>query len=308
MRRSPPGIAYAVLVTSADQSPTPTDVEFATPRPQSLMLTFFAVHILDTARAVSSGSVIDVFARVGITEDAVRTTLTRMVNRNLLERHRRGRKMYFGLTARAEAVLHDGRDRVWRTGAVNRDWDGSWTIVGFSLPEDWRRERHDLRSRLVWGGFGPLQNGMWTAPGRIDAAGLVAGLGLESHLRVFHAQTAKPTEAAAIVESAFDLPGIAGRYHAFQARWDRAEPAVEAADDLGRELLLHTDWLGLVRQDPHLPAEHLPGDWPAAAAEALFHALARRYAGPAKEIAAGILDTVDLSLAEPGAAESGPES
>jgi phenylacetic acid degradation operon negative regulatory protein len=312
MRGPPPGIAYAVLVTSADQPPPPADAGFATPRPQSLMLTFFAVHILDTARAVSSGSVIDVFGRVGITEDAVRTTLTRMVNRGLLERHRRGRRMYFGLTPRAEEVLVDGRDRVWRTGAVNRDWDGSWTIVGFSLPEDWRSERHDLRSRLVWGGFGPLQNGMWTAPGRIDAAALVAGLGLEGHLKVFHARTAKPTEAAAVVETAFDLTGIAGRYHAFQARWERGEPAVEAADDLGRELLLHTDWLGLVRQDPHLPAEHLPADWPAEAAEQLFHDLARRYAQPAREIAAGILDTVevdaaDLSPAEPDTAPSGSD-
>jgi phenylacetic acid degradation operon negative regulatory protein len=268
------------------------------------MLTFFAVHVLDTARAVSSGSVIDVFGRISITEDAVRTTLTRMVNRGLLERHRRGRRMYFGLTARASAVLEDGRDRVWRTGAVNRDWDGSWTIVGFSLPEDWRRERHDLRSRLVWGGFGPLQNGMWTAPGRVDVAGLVAGLGLESCLKVFHAQTAKPTEAAAVVEAAFDLPGIAGRYRAFRSRWQQAEPAAgEAVDDLGRELLLHTDWLGLVRQDPHLPAEHLPGDWPAAAAEALFHELAARYAGPARQIAAGILDTVELSAGELSAGE-----
>ncbi|MEU2129889.1 hypothetical protein [Streptomyces sp. NPDC018352] len=38
--------------------------------------------------------------------------------------------------------------------------------------------------------------------------------------------------------------------------------ALEAGDDLGRQLLLHTDWLDLVRRDPHLPE-----DWPTARAE-----------------------------------------
>jgi phenylacetic acid degradation operon negative regulatory protein len=32
-----------------------------------------------------------------------------------------------------------------------------------------------------------------------------------------------------------------------------------------------------VRQDRHLPAEHLPEDWMAARAEALFRELARRH-------------------------------
>ena len=146
---------YPDLVSSTEPSP----------RPQSLMLTFFGIHVLGRDLAVSSGSVIDALGRVGVTEEAVRSTLTRMVGRGLLERHRQGRKMYFALTPRAVSVLQDGHDRVWRRGAANLDWDGQWTLVGFSLPEAWRRERHDLRSRLTWGGFGPLQNGLWVAPG-----------------------------------------------------------------------------------------------------------------------------------------------
>jgi phenylacetic acid degradation operon negative regulatory protein len=259
------------------------------------MLTFFAVHVLDHGLAVSSGSVIDVLGRAGVGEDAVRTTLARMVNRGLLERHRRGRKMYFGLTPRAVSVLHDGRDRVWRVGAVNRTWDGTWTVVGFSLPEAWASERHDLRSRLVWGGFGPVQSGMWIAAGRVDVAQLVADLGLDAHLRVFHGQAAAPTEAESLVAAAFDLPGIAERYDAFRARWrgdgtGGAPPG--GGDPLARQLLLHTEWLNLVRQDPHLPAERLPADWPAAAAEALFRELAGRLDGPAGALAAELLDGV----------------
>lgn len=265
------------------------------PRPQSLLLTFFAVHILKRGGAVSSGSVIDVLARVGVGEDAVRTTLARMVNRGLLERHRRGRKTYFGLTPRAEDVLRDGHDRVWRIGAVNRSWDGTWTIVGFSLPEAWASERHDLRSRLVWGGFGPVQSGMWLAAGRVDVASLVADLDLDAHLRVFHGRSADPTEAAGLIGAAFDLPAIAARYRGFLDRWERADaPLPGAGDPLARQLLLHTEWLGLVRQHPHLPAEHLPAHWPAERAEQLFHALAGRFDEAAARSAADVLDRIDL--------------
>ncbi|GLW73805.1 PaaX family transcriptional regulator [Kitasatospora phosalacinea] len=260
------------------------------PRPQSLMLTFFGVHVLGRDVALSSGCVIEVFERVGVTEEAVRSTLTRMVNRGLLARHRQGRKMYFGLTPRAVDVLRDGHQRVWNTGAVNRDWRGQWTLVGFSLPEAWRRQRHDLRSRLTWGGFGPLQNGLWVAPGEVDVAALLGDLELDAHLRVFRGTVLAPTEVAQVVESAFDTAAIAAGYRAFLERW--GDGAGADGDPVRRQLLLHTDWLELVRTDPHLPAEHLPADWPAIRAEELFRGIAREVAPAAAEEAARLLDTI----------------
>ncbi|MFI8766922.1 PaaX family transcriptional regulator C-terminal domain-containing protein [Streptomyces sp. NPDC053792] len=258
------------------------------PRPQSLMLSFFGIHVLRTGTALSSASVIDAFARVDVGEDAVRSTLTRMVGRGLLERHRRGRRMYFSLTPRAAEVLADGEERIHRTGAVNRAWDGTWTLVGFSLPESWRRERHDLRSRLVWAGFGPLQSGLWVAPGRVDVTPIAAEFG--DRIRAFHGEAAAPTEAGPLLRTAFDVDAIADGYRAFLARWGSGAAPAEARDDLGRLLLLHTDWLDLVRRDPHLPAEHLPADWPAEGAETLFRELSARYEPGARRIADEILD------------------
>jgi phenylacetic acid degradation operon negative regulatory protein len=244
--------------------------------------------------AVYSGSVIDVFARLDVSEEAVRSTLARMVKRNLLTRHRQGRKVYFGLTSHAVEVLGDGRRRVWETGAVNRDWDGTWTVVGFSLPDSRRSTRHDLRSRLIWNGFGLLQNGLWIAPGKKDVTDVIASLELGDHVTVLTASAFKPTEAADLVRKAFDIGRIAGRYRAFLTQWDVPRPLPGAPDDLARQLLLHTDWLQLVRQDPHLPAEHLPPDWPAIRAEQVFQALAREYETRAAEHAAVVLDELPV--------------
>jgi phenylacetic acid degradation operon negative regulatory protein len=276
-------------VTIRDEEPG-----VATARPQSLMLGFLGIYALGRATAVYSGSVIEVFERIGVSEEAVRSTLTRMVKRELLARHRRGRKVYLALTPRAAAVLEDGHRRIWETGAVNRDWNGSWTLVGFSLPDSRRNERHDLRSQLVWAGFGPLQNGLWIAAGTVDVVRIVEDLGLADAVTVLTAQAMKPTESADLVRKAFDVAAIAGRYRAFLSRWDVPRPAEEARDDLARQLLLHTDWLQLVRQDPHLPAEHLADGWPAVRAETVFRTLAARYEPAAARIAAALLDEIAL--------------
>ncbi|WP_432933387.1 PaaX family transcriptional regulator [Microbispora sp. CA-135349] len=261
-------------------------------RPQSLMFSFLGIYVLHRDVAVYSGSAIDVFARLGLSEEAVRSTLARMVKRNLLARHRQGRKVYFGLTPHAVEVLEDGRRRVWETGAVNRDWDGTWTLVGFSIPDSRRSTRHDLRSRLIWQGFGLLQSGLWIAPGAKDVTDVLTSLDLGDHVTVLTAKAFKPTETADLVGKAFDIEEIAGRYRAFLARWDVPRPLPGAPDDLARQLLLHTDWLHLVRRDPHLPAEHLPRNWPAIEAEQTFQTLAQRYEPPAAELAATLLDTL----------------
>ncbi|MFI7705076.1 PaaX family transcriptional regulator C-terminal domain-containing protein [Nonomuraea sp. NPDC049480] len=263
-------------------------------RPQSLMFSFLGIYVLERDTAVYSGSVIDVFARLGVSEEAVRSTLTRMAKRNLLTRHRQGKKVYFGLTPHAVQVLDDGRRRIWETGAVNRDWDGTWTLVGFSLPGSERSTRHDLRSQLIWSGFGLLQGGLWIAPGTKDIEAMLAPLALGDNVTVLQARALKPTESADLVRKAFDTDQIAERYRTFLHRWDTPHPLQSAADDLARQLILHTDWLQLVRQDPHLPAEHLPADWPAIRAEKLFRSLARQYAPSAAKLAEAIVDELSL--------------
>lgn len=256
------------------------------------MLSFLGIYLLWRDTAVYSGSVIDVFDRVGVSEQAVRSTLTRMAGHGLLTRRRQGRRVYFGLTGRATEVLADGERRIWSTGAVNRHWDGTWTLVAFSMPDTRRSDRHDLRAQLIWAGFGLLQNGLWIAPGAKDVSDVVARLGLTDNVTVFTAHPA--TEPADLVRKVFNTDAISLRYKDFLSRWDTATPAPESRDDLARQLILHTDWLRLVRQDPHLPVEHLPADWPAIRAEQVFNHLAKGYLETAAAIAKDVLDEIPM--------------
>ncbi|MFF6781586.1 PaaX family transcriptional regulator C-terminal domain-containing protein [Streptomyces sp. NPDC012510] len=275
-------------------------VDAPQPRPQSLVLSFFGNHVLDRGGddlGVYSGSIIDVLGRVGTGEQAVRSTLTRMVNRGLLRRQREGRRMFFGLTPHARDILRDGGQRIWRDGAVNEDWDGTWTLLGFSLPESWQRQRHDLRSRLTWSGFGALYSGLWIAPGRVDVREIVSELGLDAHVKVFHARADEFTDIGAMIRESWDLEVVAARYVAFDERWTSAD--LTAADPVATRLRLVAEWLRVIRTDPRLPVRHLPDEWPARPAQETFRRIAERTAGPAETMAAEMLETTPLRPCPP---------
>jgi phenylacetic acid degradation operon negative regulatory protein len=264
-------------------------------RPQSLLFGFLGSCVLGRNICVFSGSIIDVFARQGVSEQAARSTLTRMANRQLLRRQRKGRRMYFGLTPRSREILEDGRERIWKTGAVNKSWDGTWTLLGFSLPESWQRQRHDLRSKLAWAGFGPVLSGLWIAPGEVDVHKIVTELGLKAHIKVFRAQADPSMDIEEMIRDAYDLEELTARYRAFHDEWAcLASPSSpgQPEDPLVLQLRLETQWLRIIRTDPRLPVQHLPKGWPAGPAQQVFQQVHDRVSGPARDLADHMLDVV----------------
>ncbi|MQA08148.1 MAG: PaaX family transcriptional regulator [Pseudonocardiaceae bacterium] len=261
-------------------------------RPQAVLLNFFAIHLLGRAEACYSGSLIDVLARVGVGEHAARSTLSRMTRRKLLERHRSGKRVYFGLTDYTVKVLEEGGQRVRH--AVNREWDGHWTVLGFSLPETRRADRHLLRSRLAWSGFGPLQNGLWITPQAIDIDKLLDGLDVTEHVKAFRATTLHPTDMQEMIAETWDLDGLADGYRRFLERWDVSDPLDSKRDVLSRQLLMHAEWTLLLRNDPGLPVEHLPPDWPAVRAEHVFLRMRSALAPHADREVESLVDRIPL--------------
>ncbi len=253
-------------------------------RPQSMLLTFFGDYADDEDQVVAATSILDLFEAVGVGEHATRATLTRMVKRGLLRRVALGRKAYFGVTAFGRRTVLDGRGRAQVADVVDRDWDGRWTFVSYSLPDAAQRERHVLRSRLTWGGFGMLQPGLWAAPREVAVIDLLADLDVMPHVHAFRGEPSAPTETGHMVAQCFDLPVLAAGYDAFLSRWGplAADGAGVDADALTARILLATDWLLVLRADPRLPVELLPDDWPALSARALQRELETRLRPPAE--------------------------
>jgi DNA-binding transcriptional regulator PaaX len=234
-------------------------------RAEALVLSFLGTFVLQIKRdAIPARVFIEVLGELGVGEGAVRRVLARMVERGLLLRELSGRNMLFAPSAQATAVLAQGAERVGSPAPFGHA-DSNWTLLAFTMPESRRDLRHQLRSRLLWAGFGPLRDGLWIAPGSVDVEPLLADLSLDSTEGdlpwAFAASPLPPTQLALLIRRVWDVGRIREDHERFLARWSAGGP-----DDIGpmaARTLLVADWLRLLRTDPGLPTQHLSPDWPA---------------------------------------------
>ncbi|MGE3810900.1 MAG: PaaX family transcriptional regulator C-terminal domain-containing protein [Candidatus Nanopelagicales bacterium] len=263
-------------------------------RPQSVLLTLFGDYVDGEGQYVAARGVLDLLDTAGVGEHATRATLNRMVKRGLLARQAIGRQAYFGLTAFGRRTVLDGRERAHLSELVDAGWDGRWTLVSFSMPEDASKQRHELRSRLLWAGFGMVQPGLWAAPRSVDVADLIADLDGREHVDVFSGAPQAPSDGAEMLRRAFDLDALAARYDEFATRWSRLARAGarRTKDPLACRVVLSTDWLQVIREDPRLPLEFLDPRWPALEAGRLYRSFDEDLRPLAEEQAAERLDVV----------------
>jgi phenylacetic acid degradation operon negative regulatory protein len=267
--------------------------EVRAPTPQAVLMTMLGRYCLADNPAISTQGYIEVLSRIGLAPQASRLTLSRMTERGLLERLRRGRLAFFRATEVGLTVMRNQEERTFHDQGSAPGPPGAWTILSFTIPETRRKERHLLRRRLAWEGFGPLRDGVWIAPGDHDLTDLnvaLAGMGIDQHIDAFTAYP-KSTDVQEMLSRVWALDELAELYAQFLREWDVPDPAPAATDELGRDLLLISTWRQLLRETPRLPATHLPPDWPAARCQELFRTLHARYEPAAAELFAEILAT-----------------
>jgi phenylacetic acid degradation operon negative regulatory protein len=263
------------------------------PTPQAVLMTMLGRYCLAGNPAISTQGYIEVLARIGVAPRTSRLTVSRMTERGLLERLRRGRLAFFRATEVGLTVMRNQEERTFHEQGGIPGPPGAWTILSFTIPETRRKERHLLRRRLAWEGFGLLRDGVWIAPGDHDLTDLNAALaemGIDQHIDAFTAYP-KFTDVQEMLSRVWAVDELAGRYAEFLREWDVPDPAPTATDDLGRDLLLISTWRQLLRETPRLPVTHLPADWPAGRCQELFRTLHARYEPRASELFAEILTT-----------------
>ena len=172
-------------------------------------------------------------AEFGVSDSAARAALSQLTRNGLLVTSKSGRRTFVRLSDRAAGVLDDGARRIFSFGRATQAWDGMWSLVAFSIPENNRAARDALRKQLRWLGFAPLYDGLWVAP-RDHAAEVIGCLG---ELGITTGGDMAPEDALVARTRVMD-------------EW-RAFPAL----------------------DPDLPGELLPDAWPRASARELFIAV-----------------------------------
>lgn len=244
--------------------------------PQHVLTTLLGDYWLDTQEMLPSAALVRLVGEFGVTPIAGRAALSRLARRGLLESRKLGRNTYYGLSDPARRTLRRGAHRIVSFGRTPRTWDGHWTIVAFSLPEEQRDLRHLVRSRLRWLGFAPLYDGLWVSPhaSPTEALNELVMLGVSS-ASVVTATEPTPSPHLKPLLSAWDLDGLRAEYLDYI---EEHEPLLERvrAGSVGaaQALVSRTSVMDTYRRfpslDPELPDGMMPADWPRTRTQELF--------------------------------------
>ena len=271
-------------ITEAQQAGAPRP-----PQPRALIVTIYGLYARESGGWLSVASLIRLLAGLGVEEPAVRSAISRLKQRGLLEPCRKSGSAGYALSPRGRDILAEGDRRIF--GRPRASAADGWLLAVFSVPEPDRRRRHLLRSRLAWLGFGTVSAGVWIAPGQLaqETRQLLDSYQLSAYVDLFLARYLAFGDAREQVDRWWDLDRLDQLYRDFidfarpiRERWQGpglADPdGGQAFSDYVRAL---TQWRRLPYLDPGLPAELLPPDWNGVRAAADFAALRELLAGPA---------------------------
>lgn len=267
--------------------------------PQEIGVTLIADYTLSTHAWLPSAAIVDLLGDFGVTTGAARATISRLARRGVLEGKKDGRHSAYRLTGAAAANLSNGGREIAAFGAGRAAWDGWWTLVAFSMPQEESTQRRAIRDHLRWRGFAPLYDGVWVSPRPLTArerAGLEAvAFGAMTVFRAQHLEL--ESGAARNPVDAWDVAGIAKEYSTFIRRWSRMLPRIAAGTTMGAAAVrARTEVMDTYRRfpvlDPLLPTELMPSGWPRMRAREVFSAVYDGLARPAQEHVRAIVASV----------------
>jgi phenylacetic acid degradation operon negative regulatory protein len=273
---------------------------------QGLAATLVADYTLPTRAWLPSAAIVTLLVESGVSSGGARTAISRLARRGVLESSRDGRHSSYRLTQDAADELLAGGAWIARFGQQERPWDGYWTLVAFSLPEEQSTQRRSLRAQLRWLGFAPLYDGLWVSP---DAPNPTVTKRLSDFafgaMTVFRAaQVDLDASGNRNPVEAWDIDAIAQHYEDFDRQWRPLLPRVRRGQITGAAAVrARTQIMDTYRHipllDPQLPTELLPSGWPRARARELFAAI---YDGLAEPAERHVVAIVSQAAAGPGAA------
>jgi phenylacetic acid degradation operon negative regulatory protein len=252
------------------------------PNPQHLLITLMGDFWHGRAVAVPSSALVDVLGEFDISPASARSALSRLARRGILALHRDGRSTAYSVR---EEFLRAGEARALRNLSLGgageaAHWDGRWVIVMPGALEDTRETRAALRAYLRGTGFAQVQDGVWVSVSadeadvrqgleRLDLTGVLA----------FSATSFYPADRLAGQGGIqWPIDGVADEYREFIEDYAPYLERVAGGLLSPREALvvrtrMMDSWRSIVRQDPGLPDELLPVDWPRARARGIFAGL-----------------------------------
>lgn len=240
-------------------------------RSQDLVFTLYGDYIRHRGGEAWTGSLIELLGLLGLSAQAVRSTLSRMSRKGWLKGRRVGNKSFYSLTPKSVKLLEEGAQRIFQPRADA--WDGKWCLLTYSIPEKKRHLRNKLREKLTWLGYAPLNHATWISPRILqhELEDLLKSLKIRDHVEIFCAEHLGFSSNQEIVARCWNLEGLNRTYADFITKYEpllnqhKASLAeghtLDPAECFVQRFMLVHEYRSFPYVDPNLPAELLPDGW-----------------------------------------------
>jgi len=247
-----------------------------------MVITLYGDYIRHTGGSIQIGALVQLLSHFGVSQQAIRSTISRMKRNSLLRVERKGSRSLYSMTTSGAKMIEAGATRIFQFPSYQDAWDGQWQLITYSIPESEREARDRLRQELSWMGFGMLTNALWIAPHnhRPEIQTLADDLGIRSNIEIFTARHDGFSTPQSIVEHCWNLKSINARYAAFVKKYEpmynehcrllAQGKDIEPSEYFVRRFTLIHEFRRFPYLDPELPTELLPSDWQGAQAANLF--------------------------------------
>jgi phenylacetic acid degradation operon negative regulatory protein len=267
--------------------------------PELTVFALFGQYVLARGGQIWLGSLIQAMSTFDISEAAARSAILRLKKKGAVRSQRLGRRTFYWLTDAGMNQLDVGGFRF--SFSSSHSWDGRWTVVVYSIPEEHRERRDALRYALKWWGFGNLAPGTWISarPLLPETEREWRELGAWEYLDVFRSEHVGAGDLSGVVDRAYpQLSALAAGYQGYAARSEALLSRFEAGlldDEACFATRMRNLWefWDIAQDDPILPPVLLPQDWPRSKAESLSVEVQRVLFEPAERF----FDTIYVTTA-----------
>lgn len=255
-----------------------------------MIFTLYGDYIRHYGNEIWIGSLIRLLEEFGHNEQSVRAAISRMNRQGWVQSRREGNKSFYSLTPRGKRRIDEAAVRIFKLKTPK--WDGKWRILIYTIPEEKRKIRDELRRELVWSGFGTISNSCWISPNDLEKQmyDLIDKYDVREYVDFFVSEHVGPHDDHTLIEKCWNLDEINERYEAFirdySQRYIISRNKIEKGEMTAGECfverakLVH-EYRKFLFVDPGIPAELLPQKWLGDSAASLFSDYYRELAEPA---------------------------
>jgi len=257
-------------------------------RTQEVVISLFGEYV-EADDLIWVGGLVELLGDLGISANAARVAVSRLHSRDLFDSRKDGRFVFYQASSALRKIIKEVRRNTYFQ-LTDVEWQGNWTFVTFSVPEDMVSARRRFSRWLKFSGFGILQDGVWIAPNdrATDIHEIAESLGLKEHVVTLVGTLGDQGQMSNLVGRVWDIAGLSTRYAAYVSQFEALHQIAKATPIEPRDaFVLRTYAIEKFRQiselDPRLPGNALGIDWQRRKAAEVIRAIKAEFGERATE-------------------------